>query len=116
MNEFLLVFRRDLNTPTPHPSAEQYQVLAKKWQDWIGGLAAQNILAGAGKRMATEGKVVRNDKTVTNGPYVEIKESIAGYMFVNAKDIDDAAEIGKGCPIIEMGGNVEVRPIVAESY
>ena len=115
MKEFLLVFRRDLVLDA-QISPEQYQGLAKKWQDWIGGLAAQNKLSATGKRMAPEGKVVRNNKTVTNGPFVEIKEAIAGYMFVNSNDIDEAVDIAKGCPIIEMGVNVKVRSIVAESY
>jgi hypothetical protein len=116
MKEFLLVFRRELTQTEPQLSPEKYQALAKQWQDWIGGLAAQNKLSATGKRMSTEGKVVRNNKTVTNGPFVEIKEGIAGYLFVNANDIDEAVEIAKDCPIIEMGGNVELRPIVAESY
>jgi hypothetical protein len=41
-----------------------------------------------------------------------MKESIGGYIIVRAKSIDEAAELSKDCPILEMNGNVEVRPIV----
>src|ERR1700748_790331 len=107
MKEFMLIFRRELTPAGDQPSPEQYQGMVKKWQDWIGGLAAQNKLVATGKRMAQEGKVVHNNKTVTNGPFVEIKEGLAGYIFVNANDIDEAAEIAKGCPVIDVKGNVE---------
>jgi hypothetical protein len=52
---------------------------------------------------------------VTNGPYAEIKEMISGYIIVKAGDIDGAAELAKGCPILNVGGNVEVRNIIAMS-
>jgi hypothetical protein len=49
---------------------------------------------------------------VINGPYAEIKEAIGGMIFVKAADYDEAAEIAKGCPILEAGGNVEIRRAV----
>jgi hypothetical protein len=116
MKEFLLVFRNELAPTEIRLSAEQYQTLAKKWQDWIGSLAAQNKYVASGKRMSPDGKVVQNNKTITNGPFVEIKEGIVGYMFIKAKDIDEAAELAKDSPIIFMGGNVEVREIIPDGY
>jgi hypothetical protein len=57
--------------------------------------------------------VVKPKNVVTKGPYVEIAEAIGGYIIVNANSIDEAAEIAKGCPILHIGGNVEVRTVVA---
>ena len=51
-------------------------------------------------------------KIITNGPYVEISEAINGYIIVNAKSVDEAAELAKDCPILLVGGNVEVRTVV----
>ena len=113
MKEFLLVFRRDLAQPDVQPSPEQFQIMAKQWQDWIGNLSAKNKFSSAGKRLSFEGKVVRTDKTVTNGPYVELKEAVQGYMFLFADDIDEATELAKGCPILLYNGNVEIRPIMS---
>jgi len=113
MNEFLFVFRRDFATKEAQPSPEQMQGMMKPWQDWMGGLAAQNKLVSPGNRLKSEGKVVKPKNVVTNGPYVEIKEAIGGYIIVRAADLDEAAELAKGCPILQIGGNVEVRKVVA---
>jgi len=113
MKEFLLVFRRDFVTNEVQPSPEQLQNMMKPWQDWMGSLAAQNKLVSSGNRLASEGRVVKSDKMVTNGPYVEIKEAIGGYILVRCNSIDEAAELAKGCPVLQIRGNVEVRTVVA---
>lgn len=113
MKEFLLVFRRDFVSQDAQPSPEQLQAMMKPWQDWMGSLGAQNKLSNAGNRLASEGRVVKPSNVVTNGPYVEIKEAVGGYIIVKAKTIDEAAELAKGCPVITIGGSVEVRPVVA---
>jgi len=48
---------------------------------------------------------------VTDGPFIEAKELVGGYLIVNAKDINEAVEISKGCPIFDLDGKLEVRPI-----
>jgi hypothetical protein len=113
MKEFLLIFRRDVITGASQLSPEQLQASMKPWQDWLGSIAAQNKLAGTGNRLDSDGRVVRADKSVTNGPYVEIKEAIGGYIMVKAADINEATEIAKGCPIFTFGGNVEVRLVMS---
>lgn len=112
MKEFLLIFRRDFISKEEQPSPEQIQNMMKPWQDWMGSLAAQNKLASSGNRLASDGRVVKSDKIVTDGPYVEIKEAIGGYIVVKANDLDEAAELAKGCPVLNIGGNVEVRGLV----
>ena len=112
MKEFLLVFRRDFVSNEMQPSPEQLQNMMKPWQDWMGGLAAQNKLVNPGNRLSSDGRVVTTDKVITNGPYVEIKEAIGGYIIIRAESIDEAAELAKGCPILFIKGNVEVRTIV----
>jgi len=112
MTEFLLVFRRDAVSNEPAPSPEQLQAMMKPWQDWIGSIAAQNKLVSSGNRLAPAGKVVKADNVVTDGPYVEIKEAIGGYTIVKANSLEEAAELSKNCPILSVGGTVEVRAIV----
>lgn len=107
-----MVFRRDDGSSEPPPSPEQMQAMMKQWQDWIGSIAAQNKLVSPGNRLATDGRVVKTNNVITNGPYVEIKEAIGGYIIVKAGSIDEAAELSKDCPILKIGGNVEVRTIV----
>jgi hypothetical protein len=112
MNEFLLIFRRDYKTADTQPSPEQLQKMMKEWQNWMGNIAAQNKLSNSGNRLSDEGKVVKPGSLVTDGPYVEIKEAIGGYIIIRAESLEEAAEISKGCPILKVGGNVEIRTII----
>ncbi|CRK59455.1 hypothetical protein [Alloactinosynnema sp. L-07] len=47
---------------------------------------------------------------LTDGPFVESKEVLAGFFVLEAKDLDEALEIGKLVPV-SAGGGVEVRPL-----
>jgi hypothetical protein len=109
MNEFLLIFRRDYKTSDIKPSPEHLQNMMKAWQNWMGSIAARNKLVSSGNRLSDEGKVVKPGGLITNGPFVEIKEAIGGYIIIRAESMEEAAEISKDCPILTIGGNVEVR-------
>jgi len=109
MKEFLLIIHRDMSSKDAVPSPEQMQSAIKPFQDWIGGIAAQNKLVNPPKRWDGDGRVVKQNNIVTNGPYAEIKESIGGLFLIRAEDYDEAVEIAKGCPILKWGATVEVR-------
>ena len=112
MKEFLLVFRRDAVGSDIPMSPEQMQAMMKPWQDWMGSIAAQNKMVNPGNRLEANGKVVKPNHIITNGPYVEIKEAIGGYIIIRANSLDEAADISKDCPILQVGGSVEVRALV----
>jgi len=112
MNDFLLIFRQDPSTRNVPPSPEQLQNMMKVWQNWIGSIAAQNKLVSSGNRLAADGKVVKPGGLVIDGPFVEMKEAIGGYIVIRADSLEEAADISKGCPILAVGGDVEVRAIV----
>lgn len=112
MNEFVLVFRRDYTTAEVQPTPEQYQEHLKQWQAWYGKLNAEDRLARAVQRIDPAGRISRRYNSVENGPYTEVKESIGGLLIIKASGYDEAAEIAKGCPILELGGNVEIRMAV----
>jgi hypothetical protein len=112
MNDFLLIFRSVSVASSVQPSPEQLQNMMKVWQNWMGSIAAQNKLVSSGNRLAKEGKVVKPGGLIIDGPFVEIKESIGGYIVIRAESLEEAAEISKGCPILTVGGDVEVREIV----
>lgn len=116
MNEFVLIFRRDFSTKETQPSPQELQDSLKLWQDWLGGIAAQDKLAKPLQRWDGEGKIVTANKSVINGPYVEIKESIGGLIMIKAADYDEAVTIANGCPILGLGGNVEIRMAVTAAY
>ena len=116
MNEFVLIFRRDFSTKETQPSPQELQESLKLWQDWLGGIAAQDKLAKPLQRWDGAGKIVTTNKRVINGPYVEIKESIGGLIMIKAADYDEAVAIANGCPILDLGGNVEIRMAVTGTY
>jgi hypothetical protein len=56
---------------------------------------------------------VEDGKTLTtDGPFVELKEAVGGYLLFEADDLDAAIELASQIPAARMGGAIEVRPIV----
>lgn len=54
---------------------------------------------------------VRNGETsVTDGPFIETKEYLGGFILVDAKDLNDAIRVAAGIPLAKLG-SIEVRPI-----
>ena len=49
---------------------------------------------------------------MTDGPFAEAKDIVGGYTLIEARDLDQAVELSKGCPIFEVDGAVEVRPVM----
>ena len=47
--------------------------------------------------------------SITDGPYIETKEHLGGFLYIEARDMDEAIEIAAGCPMARMG-SIEVRP------
>jgi len=81
------------------------------WMDWMGDLGKKGILVGGEPLQRTGKQVIGKKKAVIDGPFIEAKETVGGYLIVNAKDMDEAVEISKGCPIFDEDGKLEVRPI-----
>jgi hypothetical protein len=111
MSEFLYIYRgghRDQRKLSP----EDMQQVMQKWMTWMQGLAEKGHLKERGHPLEPDGKVVNgNGKNVTDGPYAE-KDLVGGYSLIEAKDLAQAAELSKGCPVLERGGAVEVRAIM----
>jgi hypothetical protein len=110
MTEFMMIFRNDYN-PAFKPSPEQMEASIKQWQDWIGGIAAQGKFVST-NRLGFEGKTLKPNQVIVDGPYAEVKEIIGGYILVKATNIDEAMKLAEGCPILNIGGHVEVRNVV----
>jgi hypothetical protein len=110
MAKFMYLFRGNL-AALRSMSPEQMQQNMKKWMDWKDSLEKNGHVKQVGERLDGTGKVVRGKaKAVTDGPYVEVKDAVGGYMLVEVRDMDHAVELAKGCPILESEGTVEVRP------
>jgi hypothetical protein len=112
MNEFILIFRMNITTKSAQPTPQQMKIYMKQWEKWIKGIAAKGRLAEGGNHLSAEGRVLKPKNETIEGPYTSKKESVAGYILILAKDLDDAAKIAKKCPILNgEGTSVEIREI-----
>jgi hypothetical protein len=115
MSEFIYLFRigaaeqrEAMGTP------EHAQQSMRVWLAWMSELEAKGHLQNRGQPLEPQGKVVRGQqKTVTDGPYVEVKDLVAGFIIIKARDLAQAVELSTGCPILDGGGSVEIRPVMA---
>ena len=108
MSELAFLFRGRQTFTSPEQTQQHMQL----WLKWFKELGAQGLLKDPGHPLESAGKVVRgSQKIVTDGPYAEAKDVVGGYIVVEARDLAHAAELSKGCPILGVGGSVEVRPL-----
>ncbi len=110
MKDFVLLFRQP-SFDYRNASPKEFQAIAKKWKDWAEGIEAKGRMASRGPRLATEGKVLRPGGVVTDGPFVEIRERLGSFVIVKADSLEDATTLAHGCPVLDAGGSVEIRPI-----
>lgn len=109
MAEFLYLYRGGQRGTTP---AESEQIM-QKWMAWFKELTASGNIKDGGQPLEQEGKVVRDGgRTVTDGPFAEAKDLIGGYTLIEADTLARATELAKGCPVLQNGGAVEVRPVM----
>src|SRR5262249_20531213 len=74
--------------------------------NWIGANQLQPVTTASTVR-------IKDNKTlITDGPFAETKEQLAGYFLVGAPNIDEALKIVSRIPVAAMGGSIEVRPVV----
>jgi len=111
MKDFMFIFRgpyyEDLNL-----SPEASQAAMQKWFDWIGKLSANGSYV-AGDPLVKTGKMVDGKKpVVTDGPFAEGKEIVAGYFIIKANSLEEATELAFGFPDFDVRGSVEVREIM----
>lgn len=112
MKQYILLFRHE--NATSKVSPEQMQQWMQMQMEWVAGIQAQGKFVGGVGLLFDSAKVVHHDKTVTNGPFGDIKETLGGYIIVKAESSDEAAEFAKGTPILMGPGNtVEVREMVS---
>jgi len=114
MSQFLYLYRMTADSrQAAMGTPEQAQQSMQRWMTWMRELDTKGHLKDRGQPLERTGKVVRGQqKSVTDGPYLEAKDLVGGFTLVEARDIDQAVELSRGCPILDGGGSVEVRPVM----
>jgi len=110
--EYLLLFRgldwhRGM---TP----EEIQKIMIGWMAWSDRLVAEGR-SKARSSLSGGGKIISGkDRKVSDGPFAEAKEAVAGYFLLEVSGLDEAVEIARECPTVPFGATVEVRPMPAQ--
>jgi len=112
MNEYILIFRNPKTGMEERPSPEEMQAMMRKWSDWMERIEMKNQLVNRGNQLGDEGRIIKPGKTILDGPFVEMKETIGGYIIVGANSLDEATVLCESCPIFDMGGQIEIRPLI----
>lgn len=110
MKEFVLLFRQP-SYDYSDVSKEELQALSAKWKAWAEGIEEQGKMASRGPLLSMEGKVLKPGGVVTDGPFVEIKEKLGSFIIVKAENLEEATTLAHGCPALDEGGSVEIRPV-----
>jgi hypothetical protein len=88
------------------PSPEQMQVMFAKWNAWKEKF--KDNIVDWGDKLKSDGKVV-STSGVSDGPFVEAKEIIGGFMIVSAESLEHAVAIAQEMPAMQPGARIEVR-------
>ena len=116
MRYLILIYDEQTANPSPEPPdpavwgpiMEEYNAYSQMLRDrgaFVAGEALQRVTTATTIR-AREGRIM-----TTDGPFVETKEALGGFYLIEAKDLDEALELGRQCPAAKWG-SIEVRPIV----
>jgi hypothetical protein len=105
---------------TPTPGSDEWDALSEEEKGSVyAAYQAINETPGftPGVQMqppetATTVRVQDGTTLTTDGPFVEIKEALGGYCFLDADDLDAAIELAARIPAASMGGAIEVRPLL----
>ena len=92
------------------PTEQDLAAMKAQWGSFIGNLAISEKLVST-HRLGFEGKSIQADATVTDGVLMAEEKMVSGNMVVKANSLEEATELAKDCPILNMGGTVEIRSI-----
>ncbi len=105
---------------TPLPGSDEWESLSEEekgavYADYQAINQTPGVTPGvqlASPEAATTVRVQDGKTLTTDGPFVELKEAVGGFLFFEADDLDAAIELAARIPAARLGGAIEVRPVV----
>ncbi len=110
MKEYILLFRGGFDR-IKDQSPEEFTANMEQWQKWLSDLGNAGKVVAARPLIPTGKHVVGKEEPVVDGPFAEGKEILGGYLICKAETYDEAVTIANGCPVLDIGGIVEIREV-----
>jgi len=113
MPDFILLLHRQVG-PRPAFSPEEIAAVTRDYLGWGERQRAEGHLKAGEKLGDDPGRILSAEAgrvVVTDGPYAESKELLAGFYLIAAPDYDAACRIAETCPHLKYGGRIEIRRI-----
>ncbi len=107
---FMMVFRFTPNFEY-QPTATEEALMQEQWGSFIGNIAIQEKLIST-HRLGFEGMQIASDLSTSEGILISENKTLSGNMVVRANSLEEATTMAKDCPILKMGGTVEIRNII----
>lgn len=116
--KYMLIMAEDESAPPKHEAGDcgepgtQAAATLAKWLDEMGRRGVLDV----GERLesvatATTVRLQDGETLVSDGPFVETKEHVAGFHLINCSNLDEAIEIAAAHPCTVYGGVIEIRPV-----
>lgn len=110
MQDFLILIREDVQRFTSGSEAD-FQKEVEEYAVWVEEMTKTGNYV-SGDPLKPEGRYILKDSIQTDGPFIESKEAVGGYIIIKAKDIEEATELARKCPVFEYDGLIELRPLI----
>jgi hypothetical protein len=108
-HKYMVLLRNQSSGSGAGPSPEQMQQMFAAYKAWKEKF--KDDIFDMGDKLKSEGRVV-TASGVADGPFVEAKEVVGGYMIVSAEDYDGAVEVVRACPAVHAPGvSLEIREL-----
>ncbi|MEM9692875.1 MAG: YciI family protein [Myxococcota bacterium] len=119
MQYIFLLYSNEARDPEPPPDPEAFAAYMQPWADFSAHIESSGakILGGEALQPTATATTVSAPSpgaapVLTDGPFAETKEQLGGFYHIECADLDAALALAAKCPIVGMGGRVEVRPVM----
>ncbi|MBU2997956.1 hypothetical protein KO500_16055 [Cellulophaga baltica] len=109
LQDYMLLFR--MQPSNQERTQEQLFKMQQQWGTFISGIASQAKLVST-SRLGLQGTTINPSMEIKKGIPVPNNQTLTGNMVVKSSSLTEASEIAKECPVLLMGGSVEVRNII----
>ena len=112
MQKFMLIIKEDLAELARAGDTERYRKM-RVMMAWVESLHESVSYLG-GEPLEVPRKYVTKDQIVSDGPFIEAKEGITGYMMIDAENLEQAAAIAQSCPLVQLDQmSIEVSAVLS---